>query len=276
MTWLPSGPALLFCPGSRPDRFAKAAARADVVILDLEDAVASEDKSAAREAVACALPKLDLARTIVRVNPLDTEWGRADVAACAAAGVLMLPKAEDPRALAELGDVRVLAICETAAGVLAAPDIARTPACAGLMWGGEDLVASCGGHASRRHDGTYHDVVRHARAAVLLAAAAAGKTAVDGVVLAIDDLDTVASEAAEAVSVGFVAKACIHPDHVPAIRAAFAPSADELAWASRLLDAAAVAGSGVFAHEGRMVDEPVLRHAQAIVARAPARGPRTA
>ncbi|MGO2741633.1 MAG: HpcH/HpaI aldolase/citrate lyase family protein, partial [Cellulosimicrobium funkei] len=204
------GPALLFCPGDRPDRFAKAADRADAVILDLEDAVAPHAKDAARRAVVEASATLDPARTVVRVNPVGTPEHALDVAALADTRLrtVMVAKA-GPELLASLGalattlpGVRVLALCETAAGVVAAPELARRPEVVALMWGAEDLVASLGGTSSRRPDGTYRDVARHARAAVLLAAGAAGKAAVDAVHLDVGDLDGLRAEAEDAAASG--------------------------------------------------------------------------
>jgi citrate lyase subunit beta/citryl-CoA lyase len=167
--------------------------------------------------------------------------------------------------------VRVVALCETAAGVLAAPELARRDEVVALMWGAEDLVASLGGTSSRRADGSYRDVARHARATVLLAAGAAGKAAIDAVHVDIADLDGLRAEAEDAAASGFAATACIHPSHVPVIRAAHAPTPDQVAAAQALLDAAAANPAGpdaVFTHEGRMVDGPVLRHAEAVLRRA--------
>ncbi len=252
--------------------------RADAVILDLEDAVAPHAKDAARRAVVEASATLDPARTVVRVNPVGTPEHALDVAALADTRLrtVMVAKA-GPELLASLGalattlpGVRVLALCETAAGVVAAPELARRPEVVALMWGAEDLVASLGGTSSRRPDGTYRDVARHARAAVLLAAGAAGKAAVDAVHLDVGDLDGLRAEAEDAAASGFAATACIHPSHVPVIRAAYAPTAEQVADARALLDAAAAnpGGTGaVFTFEGRMVDEPVLRHARAVLDR---------
>ncbi len=264
----PLGPALLFCPADRPDRYDKAAERSDTVVLDLEDAVAPADKDAARRAVADALPRLP-ADTVVRVNPAGTPWFADDVAVLRAAGhaTVMLPKAASPADLDALEGFAVLALCETAAGVLHAPAIAAHPACTALMWGGEDLVADLGGRRSRDARGRYHPVVEHARSTVLLAAAAAGRTAVDAVHIDIGDLAGLARETAEAVDVGFGAKACIHPSHVPVIRDGFRPTDEALAWARGVTAAAETAG-GVFRYEGRMIDEPLLRQARATLARA--------
>jgi len=136
-----------------------------------------------------------------------------------------------------------------------------------LMWGAEDLVGAIGGRSSRHADGSYRDVARFARSRVLIAAAAAGKAAIDTVHLDIADLDGLAAEVEDAAAVGFAATACIHPSQVAVIRAGYAPTADEIAWAERVLSAAQ-ANFGVFRFEGRMVDGPVLMQARAVLARA--------
>ena len=264
----PLGPALLFCPADRPDRFDKAAQRADTVILDLEDAVAPAAKVAARQAVADALPRLG-ADTFVRINGADTPWFADDIAMLRAAAhvAVMLPKAGSPADLDPLDGFRVLAICETATGVLAAPAIAEHAACTAIMWGGEDLIADLGGRSSRNAQGRYYPLVEHARFTVLLAAGAAGKVAVDSVHIDIDDIDGLARECREAADVGFSAKACIHPSHVPVIRDVFRPSDEMVEWAMAVTVAARTA-NGVFRFQGRMIDEPLLRQARATLARA--------
>lgn len=266
------GPAILFVPGDRPERFAKAAERADAVIIDLEDAVAPADKERAREALRAS--DRDPTRTIVRVNARGTTHHALDVAAVRETGyrILMLPKAEraaDAAALAESTGCAIVALIETAAGVLAAEELAAEPSVVALMWGAEDLIASLGGTSSRRPDGRYRDVARHARARVMLAAGGHGIAAIDAVHLDIADLEGLEEEARDAVAQGFAATACIHPGQVETIRAAYRPSVEEIAWARGVLEAASAAGApGVFAHEGRMVDEPVLRHARRVLQRA--------
>jgi citrate lyase subunit beta/citryl-CoA lyase len=131
------------------------------------------------------------------------------------------------------------------------------------MWGAEDLLASLGGSSSRRADGSYREVAAQARAQVLLAAGARGKSAIDAVYVNIGDLDGLAAEAQDAVASGFRATACIHPGQVAVIRTAYAPTEDQVAAATELLAAAKAAGTGVFAHRGRMVDGPILKHAEA-------------
>ncbi|MBB2966890.1 aldolase/citrate lyase family protein [Leifsonia aquatica] len=264
----PWGPALLFCPADRPDRYAKALERADAVILDLEDAVDPSRRPAAREALAAS--RLDPARVIVRVNPAGSDDHDADLAALEMTPyrAVMLPKAERAADLGAFDGMDVIALCETAAGVVAAPELARAANVLALMWGAEDLVASLGGTSSRHPDGTYRDVARHARSAVLLAAGAAGVHAVDTVHLDIADLDGLRAEAEDAVAVGFAATACIHPGQVETVRTAYRPTPEEVARARELLAAAEEAGGGVFRFAGAMVDGPVLAHARAVVRRA--------
>lgn len=260
------GPALLFCPADRPDRFAKAAERADAVILDLEDAVAPDRKAAARGALVDN--PLDPAATIVRVNAVDSGSLAADLEALARTDYryVMLAKAEAADQVSRLDGFDVIALCETAAGIVASSEIAAVPAVIALMWGAEDLVASLGGTSSRRRDGSYRAVAAHARSTVLLAAGARGKAAIDSVYLDIPDAAGLALEAEDARASGFAATACIHPSQVAMIRDAYRPGAEDVAWATLVL-AAAEREHGVFALDGRMVDEPVLRHARAVLAR---------
>jgi citrate lyase subunit beta/citryl-CoA lyase len=258
------GPALLFCPADRPDRFAKALERSDAVILDLEDAVAPADKPAARAAL--AENPLDAARVRVRVNTPSSPEFAADLSALAATPYRRIMVAKADATLPAVPGFEVVALCETPAGVLDARDLARRPDVVALMWGAEDLVASLGGTSSRTRRGRYREVVRHARATVLLAAGAAGVAAIDAVHLAIDDLDGLRTEAEDAVASGFTATACIHPSHVAVIRDAYRPTPEEVAAARRVLDAAG-SGDAVFAFEGRMIDGPVLRHAETILRR---------
>jgi citrate lyase subunit beta/citryl-CoA lyase len=179
----------------------------------------------------------------------------------------MLPKAQDPGDLRAVAGYGVVVLCETAAGVLNAAALAAEPNTLALMWGAEDLIASLGGTSSRGGDGAYRAVAVHARSAVLLAAAAHGKGAVDAVYLDLEDAAGLEAEARDAAASGFAAKACIHPGQVEAVRAAFAPDPAEVAAARALIEAAA-GEAGVFRFNGRMVDEPLLRHARAVLRRA--------
>lgn len=260
------GPALLFCPADQPERYAKAAARADAVILDLEDAVAPEHRARARQAL--GEHPLNPATTMVRVNPADTADFERDLEALQRTEyrLVMLAKTVSVDQVHRLDKFEVLALCETAAGVLAAAEIAAVPHVTGLMWGAEDLVASLGGSSSRFSDGRYREVARHARSMVLLAAGAHGKVAVDAVHLDIADTIGLNDEAVDAVASGFAATACIHPSQVSTIRQAYQPSEPEVAYAQALLRTADAAG-GVFTYEGRMIDGPVLAHARAVLSR---------
>ena len=260
------GPAILFCPADRPDRYEKAVERADAVILDLEDAVSADAKDFAREAV--AVSQLDPARTMVRVNSVDTADFAADLTALARTGyrTVMLAKAEHPSQLAALADFDVVALIETAAGVLNAAAIAAEPNVVALMWGAEDLVASLGGTSSRAADGRYRSVAMHARSTVLLAAGGNGKAAIDAIYVNIPDLEGLAVEVADAVASGFSATACIHPSQVDVIRAEYSPNENDVAWAHSVLDAAE-GERGVFQFDGRMIDEPILKHAKKLLRR---------
>lgn len=260
-------PVLLFCPADRPDRYVKAADRAPAVILDLEDAVHVDDKAAARTAM--VQNPLDPARTVVRVNPVGTEQHDADLQALADTDytMLMLAKAEGTDGFDVLRDYQLIALCETAAGVLAAAELAAHGSVIGLMWGAEDLVASLGGTSSRTADGVYRDVARHARSWVLIAAGAHQKAAIDAVHVAIDDLDGLAIEARDAAGSGFSSSACIHPGQVEVILGAYRPSQAELEWA-RAVMAEAAGQSGAFRYGGNMIDEPVLRRAANLLRRA--------
>lgn len=256
-----NGPALLFCPADRPDRYAKAAAAADTVILDLEDAVAPADKARARDAL-LATP-LDPARTIVRVNPATTGAHALDLDAARAAGYtrVMLAKTESAADVEATAAFEVVALCETARGIVRAVEIAAHPATIALMWGAEDLIASMNGRSSRFADGRYRDVARAARSTVLLAAHAYGRAAIDAVHLDIADVEGLRAECEDAAASGFTATACIHPSQVAVIRAAYASTDEEREWARALL-AEAEGQPGVFRFRGRMIDEPVLRQAR--------------
>lgn len=257
------GPALLFCPADRPDRYAKALAAADVVVLDLEDAVGAADKAGAREALV-ANP-VDPARVIVRVNAESTGEHAADLEALRALpyGTIMLPKAEHGAQADALAAWQVVALCETPLGVLNAAQLAAAPNVVALMWGAEDLVAAMGGRTSRFPDGDYRQVALYARSAVLLAASAHGRLAIDAVCTNIDDLGRLAAESEDAAASGFSLKACIHPRQVPVVRDAFRADETQLAWAERVL--AAARSGGVVAVDGQMIDAPLIRQAETIV-----------
>jgi citrate lyase subunit beta/citryl-CoA lyase len=184
--------------------------------------------------------------------------------------MIMLAKTEICAQLADLGrEWQVVALCETPLGVVNAAEIAAAPNVVALMWGAEDLVAAMGGRGSRWPDGRYRDVALHARSTVLLAAAAHGKPAVDAVYVDIPDLDGLATEAEDAVASGFAYKACIHPSQAAVVRQAFRPDEAQLAWARRVLAAVRDASGqdkGVLKVDGQMIDAPLIRQAETILA----------
>ncbi|AZT96438.1 HpcH/HpaI aldolase/citrate lyase family protein [Brevibacterium aurantiacum] len=259
-------PAWLFVPGDRPDRYTKAAERSDIVILDLEDAVNDGDKAAARESI-IDYP-LDPTRTVVRINARDSDHLGEDLAMLAktAYTAVMLPKAEHASDLTVLADYQVIALIETALGAVNVAEIAAAANAYALMWGSEDLIADLGGGSSRTADGSYRDVAKHVRNSTLLAARAHGKFALDSIWADIPNLEGLAEEAEDAVQSGFSGKVSIHPNHVPVVRDAFRPSEEQLTWAKAVLELAK-SEKGAFAYEGKMIDAPLLKHAELIVAR---------
>ncbi|SFB47880.1 citrate lyase subunit beta / citryl-CoA lyase [Nocardioides alpinus] len=178
----------------------------------------------------------------------------------------MLAKTEKPEDILAL-DHDVIALAETPRGVESVASLAAPDNVVAVMWGADDLVAGLGGVSSRHPDGTYRDTANYARQRVLITAKAHGRLALDGVHMDISDLDGLAAECEDAVAVGFDASVAIHPSQVDVIRASYAPSADALAWAQRLL--AHVGGSrGVATFEGRMVDGPIFKQAERVLRRA--------
>lgn len=263
-----NGPGWLFCPADRPERFDKAAAAADVVILDLEDGVAAKDREAARAALVDT--PLDPGRTVVRVNPATTSDHALDLEALARTDytTVMLPKTESADQVSALAPLKVVVLVETPLGALNVVESARADNAFAVMWGAEDLFAVTGGTANRWPDGRYRDVAVHVRSQTLLAAKAYGRLALDSVYLDIKDLDGLRAEVDDAVAVGFDAKVAIHPTQVAVIRDRFRPAAEQADWARRVLDTARNQ-RGVFQFEGIMVDAPVLRRAERIVGLAP-------
>lgn len=257
-----AGPAWLFCPADRPDRFEKAAAAADVVILDLEDGAA--DKAAARQGLKDV--PLDPTRTVVRINPAGTEDQALDLEALYRTRytTVMLPKCESAQQVSALAPLQVVFIVETPLGVLSVNDAAAVKNTLGVFWGAEDLFASLGGTANRHPDGSYRGVALHVRAQSLLAAKAFGKLALDSVYVDFKNLDGLAIETEDAVAVGFDIKVAIHPSQLAVIRKGYAPTPEQVTWARDVL-AAAQNQRGAFAVDGQMIDAPLLRRAERIV-----------
>jgi citrate lyase subunit beta / citryl-CoA lyase len=276
--------SLLFAPADSERKGEKAlASEADGVIFDLEDSVAPAGKDAARARMVGVLREASRPGRVVRVNPIGTAWYLGDVAAAVAARAeaVLLPKCTGPADVLALhhhlealeaaaglppGDIRVLALVTETAASLHAIDYRGAPRLLALCFGAEDLSADLG-VTPRDVDGLYAAPVAAARAATLVAAAAAGVAALDTPWPDPRDPDGLARESAAAARDGFAGKLCIHPGQIAPVNAAFTPSPERVAWARMVRDAfAADPGAGVLALEGRMIDRPHLRLAERILA----------
>ncbi len=280
----------LFVPGDSEKKLAKVAnSPADAIIIDLEDAVASERKPAARQLTAALLA--DSARrhraTWVRVNAFGSAWLADDLDAIVAARPdgLVLPKINSvaeiegiDRCLRDLvqGGLPLLPLTtETARGALglsAYRDL--PPPVVGLTWGAEDLAADIGALRNRDEQGRWLAPFELARSLCLLAAAANALPAIDTVYTDYKDTDGLAAYASGARQLGFSGMLAVHPGQVPVINAAFTPTADEIAAAQAVLAAFAAAdGAGVATLNGQMLDEPHRRQAERVLASAAAEDP---
>ena len=280
----------LFAPGDSEKKIAKAAdSAADIVIFDLEDAVAPSAKPAARTLVADALHgrRDDRSRLWVRVNPLDGDWTLADLAAVmpAAPGGIMLPKARG-RADVERLDHYLLAfeaahdispgatkihalVTETSAAMFTTGDYAGCNRLVAMSWGAEDLADSIGAATNRDDSGDYAFTYRLARSLCLLGAAAAQVLPIETIQGAFRDLGGLKRRAEAVRREGFRGMLAIHPAQVDVINAAFTPSPEEIAHARTIVDLfAANPGAGTIGHDGAMLDRPHLARAQTLLRQA--------
>ncbi|MET0372380.1 MAG: CoA ester lyase [Sphingobium sp.] len=275
--------SLLFVPGDRPDRMRKAlGSGADALILDLEDSVAPSGKARARAEVAQFLEEAGRHMALfVRINPLDSGLADADLDAVLPARPtgLLLPKAEGSASIADLdrrmddrGDAEALILpiaTETPAAIFRLGEYAdaRDRLC-GLTWGAEDLPAAVGALSARHEDGSYTAPYETARALTLFAACAADVAPIETVYPAIRDHDGLKAYAGRGARDGFLGMMAVHPDQVAIINAAFTPSEAAVAHARAVLDAfAASPDAGVLTLDGRMIDRPHFKKAQALLAR---------
>ena len=276
---------LLFAPGDSARKADKAlVSDADGVILDLEDSVAPPGKDAARALVAALLPSVSRPGVVVRVNPRGTPWYLSDLAAVVPhrPAAILLPKCTGPDDLAALdhhlealetahgmagGSVGVLALVTETAASLAQMDYRGAPVrLLALCFGAEDLSADLG-IAPRGPGHAYPAPVAAARAATLLAAAAAGVAALDTPWPDPRDPAGLEAEARQAATDGFAGKLCIHPGQLAAAATAFTPTPERVAWAEQVCAGfAANPGAGVFALDGKMIDRPHLKLAERILA----------
>ena len=284
--------SLHFVPGGNDRMLAKAlGTRADSLILDLEDAVTPDRKDEVRDVVASWLADTDfgIKEKIVRMNPLDTPWGHADLEATMATppDAYVVPKPdtlEDLNAIdAELSRLErrhghpdrgvglILIAAETPLGALNVPTLPRCRRVQAMSWGAEDLSATLGVPANRDEAGNYLSVFQHCRVMTLLSAAAGGVQPIDAVYVDFRDIDGLRGECEEGARLGFTGKISIHPNQIDVINAAFTPAARDVAEALALIEAfdqAQAEGKMAFTYKGQMVDAPHLSRARALVARA--------
>ncbi|UEM07420.1 CoA ester lyase (plasmid) [Skermanella rosea] len=273
--------SLLFVPGTRPDRFAKAAASgADAVCVDLEDAVPPGRKDEARGEALRFLAEAGggACDRVVRINGVRTEPGLRDLLAVIEArperGTIAVPKIESAEEVQWIDQLltaagcglRVVAQIETLRGVENATAIAgASPRLSGIMFGGLDLAAELGAPAS-------WEALLHGRSRVIHAAALAGVPAIDMPFVDVGDPEGCGQEARRALALGFSAKMVIHPTQVEVVNAAFSPTPEEIGQARRVIaaleEASGTAAGGVVLLDGRMVERPVVLAMQRILARA--------
>ena len=257
--------SLLFLPASNPRAIEKARGlAADMIFLDLEDAVKPEEKESARAAAVAAAAEGFGGRPVaIRANKLGDPWHEADVVAVAAsaADYLILPKVQSAgeiEVVAAKAGKPVLAMIETASGVLDAQPIA--PFTAGLIAGTNDLAADLGLPPGSGRGGLVHSLQ-----AVVLAARAAEVAAFDGVYNSLEDVEGLEAECREGRSFGYDGKTLIHPNQIQATNRIFGPSEEEMDAAQRLI-AAATGGAERF--EGRMIEAMHVEEARRLLARA--------
>ena len=260
-----SARSYLFVPGTRPDRFPKAAASgADAVIIDLEDAVPPPEKSKARAAVEAWVNPAQ--PVVLRINGVETDWFRDDVTCCRMPGIraVMLPKTESVEHLRRVEEllgsaIPILPLIETARGFWNALEIARDRAVQRLIFGSIDFQVDVG------IPGEQEELLYFRSQLVLLSRLAGIQAPVDGINTQIDDTQQLRADALRARRLGFSGKLCIHPKQIPVVNECFTPTADEVAWALRVVEAATAAKGAAVAVDGRMVDRPVVLKAQRIL-----------
>ena len=272
--------SLLFVPADRPERFAKAAASgADAIIIDLEDSVAPANKQAGRDAAADWLRQTDgSVITFVRINPLDSEYVKADLECLAPhwPDAIVLPKAEGAASVNQLlhhanNLPPIMPIATETPGAIFELGSFRKVAdkLVGISWGAEDLPAAIGAATSREEDGRYTPPYEMARSLTLFAAHAAGVPAIDTVFPDIKNIAGLSAYVARAARDGFTGMMAIHPSQVAAINEGFLPSQKALADAQAVVDAfAANPDAGALQLNGKMIDAPHLKAAQNIIERA--------
>ncbi|MEZ5823454.1 MAG: CoA ester lyase [Geminicoccaceae bacterium] len=272
--------SVLYMPGSNPRALAKGRELpADGLILDLEDAVAPDAKESAREHVREALADKSAygrREIVVRTNGLDTEWGRGDLLSMAKAGAdaILLPKVDNAAMVDEAAAVLdeagapanlpIWCMMETPRGILHAEEIADHPAVTCLVLGTSDLTKDMRAlHTAMRLP------MLLSLGQCLLAARAAGIAVLDGVHLDLADLEGHAASCTQGRELGFDGKTLIHPKQIEAANTAFAPSAEDVAWSARIIEAweeASAKGKGVVLVDGKLVENLHIAEARRLLA----------
>ena len=255
----------LFVPGSRPDRFAKAcAAGADAVVVDLEDSVAAGEKPAARAAIAAWLTPAQ--PVLVRVNVATSEWFHEDLKLGGMPGIVgvLLPKSERIEDIGMVAGhfgprVPLLLQIETAQGFANAQEMATAKGVERLLFGSIDFQLDLGMAAEEEE-------LLYFRSRIVLVSRLAGiQSPVDGVTTEINAPERVRADTLRARRLGFGGKMCIHPRQVPIVNECFSPTAEEEAWARRVVQASRAVQGGATSVDGKMVDRPVLARAEKIL-----------
>jgi len=265
----------LFVPGNRPDRFAKAfSAGADAVIVDLEDAVPPAQKNEARSAVAAWLSHGK--PTFIRVNDATTTWFRDDLEISRSPTVagIVLPKAERVENLTFLREkvtpgAQILPLVETGQGFRNAQALARTPGVQRLIFGEIDFQLDLGIR------GNGEELLYFQSQLVLVSRLAGIQSPVAGINAAIDDLNSLRADTLRSRRLGFGAKLLIHPKQISIVHECFRPSAEEIVWAKRVLEAAAASQGAAVSMNGQLVDRPIIARAESILYEAGQRSPTT-
>ena len=253
----------LFVPASRPDRIDKALdSSADVVIIDLEDAVRIEDKDESRSNLAQLEPSR---KAYVRINDDSTDHFRRDVrliSGCSWVSAVVLPKVESPKQVKRLlkltkGRIEVIALVETARGIIASDEIAKSGV-SRLMFGSVDYAVEMGSQPNEK-------LFAYPRSRLVVASAAAGLAApVDGPTAKLNDAAELIEQTRTAILLGMGGKLCIHPDQIKSVAPLFISAKDE-EWALKILSAHRDSKSGVFVLNGEMIDAPQLALARKIL-----------
>jgi citrate lyase subunit beta / citryl-CoA lyase len=265
--------SFLFVPANRPERFLKATASgADAVILDLEDSVPFESKNDARLAIKSSwqeLKKSDVA-LVIRINSPETTWGLEDLdffQGLDGLNGVMVPKCESSSSLNRVSEdfvgVPLLPIVESAAGYLALPEIAKTANVSRLVVGHIDFLADSGMLCSEDQL-----ELNSLRFQVAMCSRVGGLApAIDGVTVSVDDAELIRADTERLIRFGFGGKLCIHPKQVSIVHEILAPSADQISWANKVIDAMEVSGGAAVQLDGKMVDLPVLLQAKRLLSR---------